>query len=461
MSDDTELLRRYAEDHSEADFTALVQRHFDLVYSAALRQLRGDHHRAREVAQMVFVAAARKAESLARHPAFIGWLYTTTHFAAKKMIRTDWHCQERETVAHALHDASASAESWEQLRPHLDAEMLGLSPTDRAAILLRFFNQRAFSDVGAELGLSESGARMKVERAVGKLRRRLVKRGVTSSAAALATVLAGNAVSAAPAGLSAAVAGSALAEVAGLVAAGASGGVALGLHFMATKTTLGLVAACGPAGAGHRRLLSRAVEGLPAVAPRLESRLRASGGRTGRTPCASAGDGGTDRRSEKPAQSAGGEQSGQGREAVQRDLARFVQPGNRGESAAPACDRSELAGGFSPRVWAFWLVPSACLKLNSTNWPSSTSRCGPISSTWNRVRGFLGKNPATDPSVAPLEQQVREAHATAVLGLVGPEDLQRLQDYDRGCCRPARWRVRWQAVPFTRPRRSPRNRPTS
>ena len=43
MSDDANLLRRYAEDRSEADFTAWVQRHFDLVYSAALRHLQGDH----------------------------------------------------------------------------------------------------------------------------------------------------------------------------------------------------------------------------------------------------------------------------------------------------------------------------------------------------------------------------------------------------------------------------------
>jgi hypothetical protein len=47
MTDDSELLRRYAHERSEAAFAELVARHVDLVYSAALRQTRGDHHRPR------------------------------------------------------------------------------------------------------------------------------------------------------------------------------------------------------------------------------------------------------------------------------------------------------------------------------------------------------------------------------------------------------------------------------
>jgi len=42
MTDDAELLRRYATDRSEAAFAELVRRHVDLVYSTALRQMGGD-----------------------------------------------------------------------------------------------------------------------------------------------------------------------------------------------------------------------------------------------------------------------------------------------------------------------------------------------------------------------------------------------------------------------------------
>ena len=37
MSEDAELLRRYATENSEAAFAELIRRHVDLVYSAALR----------------------------------------------------------------------------------------------------------------------------------------------------------------------------------------------------------------------------------------------------------------------------------------------------------------------------------------------------------------------------------------------------------------------------------------
>ena len=59
MTSDTELLRRYAEEKSEGAFGELVERHLNLVYFAALRQV-GDPHVAEEVAQSVFNDLARR-----------------------------------------------------------------------------------------------------------------------------------------------------------------------------------------------------------------------------------------------------------------------------------------------------------------------------------------------------------------------------------------------------------------
>src|SRR5688572_4284617 len=92
---DSELLRRFAEEHFEPAFAELVSRRISLVYSAALRQV-GDAHRAEDVTQEVFIDLARKARSLSRHPALIGWLYTSTHFTAAKLIRTEQRRARRE-----------------------------------------------------------------------------------------------------------------------------------------------------------------------------------------------------------------------------------------------------------------------------------------------------------------------------------------------------------------------------
>src|SRR5512135_2577831 len=48
MTPDCELLRRYAETRSESAYAELVQRHLNLVYSAALRQVNGNAHLAQD-----------------------------------------------------------------------------------------------------------------------------------------------------------------------------------------------------------------------------------------------------------------------------------------------------------------------------------------------------------------------------------------------------------------------------
>ena len=99
MTPDGELLRRYTETNSEHAFAELVERHLNLVYSAALRQVNGDAHLAQDVAQTVFADLARKAASLARRPVLTGWLYTSAHFAAAKAVRMERRRHAREEEA--------------------------------------------------------------------------------------------------------------------------------------------------------------------------------------------------------------------------------------------------------------------------------------------------------------------------------------------------------------------------
>ena len=218
-TDDAILLRHYAEQQADEAFAELVRRHISLVHSAALRQVGGNTASAVDVTQGVFTELARQADRLTRHPALIGWLYTTTHRMAARHVRNEIRRQRREQEAHAMQELlqESAAEhplDWAQLRPVLDAAMHDLSETDRLAVLLRHFEQRPLAEIGARLGLSENAARMRVDRALEKLRAKLAKRGVTSTAAALAVAMTGQAVTAAPATLTAFVTTGALATAA-------------------------------------------------------------------------------------------------------------------------------------------------------------------------------------------------------------------------------------------------------
>ncbi len=214
MTEDAELLSRYAAEQSEAAFAELTRRHVDLVHSAALRLMNGDLHAAQDVTQQVFTEVARQAKRLARHPALVGWLYTTTRLMALRMNRTEQRRQAREQEANMmnqlLHDDTPPVD-WNRLRPVIEDAMHELDDRDRHAVLLRYFQNKTLNEVGAELNLTENAARMRVDRALEKLRGKLARHGITTTATALAAVVAANAVQAAPAGLAATISAAAIA----------------------------------------------------------------------------------------------------------------------------------------------------------------------------------------------------------------------------------------------------------
>jgi RNA polymerase sigma factor (sigma-70 family) len=245
---DSELLGEYARHNSQEAFAELVQRYVDLVYSTALRQVGGDAHLAQDVAQNVFTALARKARGLLRRQTLSGWLYTSARFAGAEVARTESRRRIREEkYMHEPMHEPASEPDWETVSPMLDAAMGELREKDREAILLRYFENRAFADVGQRLGLNENAARMRVERALDNLRGALARRGLVAGAG-LGAAIAANAVQVAPSGLATTLtAGSLAASGAGTFAflgllTTAKVKLGLGALALAGATTIGLVA---------------------------------------------------------------------------------------------------------------------------------------------------------------------------------------------------------------------------
>ncbi|MES2697526.1 MAG: sigma-70 family RNA polymerase sigma factor [Verrucomicrobiota bacterium] len=234
MTNDAELLRRYAEEGVEEAFAEVVRRNLDLVYATALRCVR-DGHRAEDVAQSVFIDLARKARALRTHPALVSWLYTSTRYAALKTLRAEQRRQAREQEAHLMHEmlSPEAAPEWERLRPILDDILHELGERDREVVLLRYFRGLPFAELARTLKLNEGTARMRVERALDRMSGLLARRGISSTAGALGVALGGATAGAAPAGLAASVTGAALA---GAVGGGALGAVGFFLAMTKLKT---------------------------------------------------------------------------------------------------------------------------------------------------------------------------------------------------------------------------------
>jgi RNA polymerase sigma factor (sigma-70 family) len=219
MNDDLTLLRQYAATNSEAAFAALVNRHVNLVYSVALRQA-GDPHLAQEITQAVFIILARKADKISPPTVLAGWLCRTARYAAADALKNRRRRQQREQEAYMQSVLTGGGdvlspqnqkETWTHIAPLLDGAMEKLGQKDHDALVLRFFEGKNFSEVGVALGASEDAAKVRVHRAMEKLRKIFTKRGVSSTTAILAGAISAHSVQAAPASLAAAITGKTLA----------------------------------------------------------------------------------------------------------------------------------------------------------------------------------------------------------------------------------------------------------
>ena len=212
-TDDIALLKQFAENGSEPAFAEIVSRHVNLVYSAALRKV-GDAHAAREISQAVFIILARKAKSLGAKTILSGWLHQTTRLTAANYLRGEIRRQKREQEAfmQSTLNEDANRKSWRQIAPVLDDAISRLGAKDRDAIVLRFFENKSLGEVGAAMGASEDAAKMRVNRALEKLRKFFAKRGGIFSAAAIAGAVSANSVQAAPVGLAKTISAVAIAK---------------------------------------------------------------------------------------------------------------------------------------------------------------------------------------------------------------------------------------------------------
>ena len=200
---DKQLLREFIEHRSETAFEALVQRHVNLVFATALRQV-GQAEPAQEVTQNVFIALARKAIWLTGEAALSGWLHKTTLLEARHWWRGEFRRQRREQTAAELHTTMKDDDSLLKcMAAELDEALMQLRESERQALLLRFFQEHTHREIGSALGVGEDAARKRIDKGLEQLTEFFRRRGYAVPAATAAAALQ-NAALAAPAGLSAA-----------------------------------------------------------------------------------------------------------------------------------------------------------------------------------------------------------------------------------------------------------------
>ncbi|MGK0186962.1 MAG: RNA polymerase sigma factor (sigma-70 family), partial [Verrucomicrobiales bacterium] len=237
---DRELLRAWL-NGQEAAFGKLVERHAGLVFSVAVRQT-GDRTAAEEVAQDVFAVLARKARALLHHPSVPAWLHTTSrNIARRERAKLSSHHRKLERLGEELRTKGRSENSLPD-DARIDGAISKLPVNEREVILLRFFEDRDYSEIAVRLSINEAAARKRCSRGLQRLEKALQQRlGEGAHLASMAIPV--------PATLVAAVVSSTGKASASATATGAAGALAttFGMITMNTlaKTTIGTIAGAG------------------------------------------------------------------------------------------------------------------------------------------------------------------------------------------------------------------------
>ncbi len=195
---DAELLLRYRQNGDAGAFEELVDRHGSMVYNVC-RRILGRNDLAEDAAQATFLLLSyRIGRVKGEHVA--GWLYRSASFLSRQALREERRRTERERrAAEQIRSSRDDDAVWLFLRPELDRAIEQLPVASREAVVLHCLEGRAYQDLAAELGITESAARQRISRALKQLRHQLGRLAGVLTALSLGGLLQARACEAAPA----------------------------------------------------------------------------------------------------------------------------------------------------------------------------------------------------------------------------------------------------------------------
>ncbi len=272
LAPDAQLLERFALHRDEAAFEALVQRFGPMVLGVCRRVL-GDSDLTEDAFQATFLALALHAHAIRHRDRLGSWLYGVAYRTATKARVQAARRRARERKVRPPRPAGPLEEVMRRdLRSALDEEVSRLPDKYRGPFVLCYLEGLTNEEAARALGCPPGTVFTRLARARALLRGRLVRRGVTLSAAALGTAASEEATAAVPAALMGSTRRAAAAVAAGKAAAGGevstravalAEGVVRAMYLGKLKTAAVLLLAVAVLGAGGASLAYHGLAGTP------------------------------------------------------------------------------------------------------------------------------------------------------------------------------------------------------
>ncbi len=150
----------------QTSFERLIEPHIALGYRLAAAML-GDQGQAEDAVQEATLRAWRSIRQLRSTAQMRSWFLSIVANRSRSMRATRWRSVIRLPQPHRRFPSPADAVD---RREDLSMALGRLSPDERAAVLLRFYEDMNSRDVGLALGITASAARSRIRRALQQLR---------------------------------------------------------------------------------------------------------------------------------------------------------------------------------------------------------------------------------------------------------------------------------------------------
>ena len=155
-----------------SSFAELYRRHYARMVGVAYAML-SDHHMAEDAAQETFAVACRHLRGLRRPEKFAAWLQVLCRNVARKMGRTRTRTVAFEAVASSPNDDSRDGVHeavWQSIRR--------LPVSESKVLMLRYFSDLSYEQIGATLGISSRAVHGRLTRAKRRIAKDLKRDGL-------------------------------------------------------------------------------------------------------------------------------------------------------------------------------------------------------------------------------------------------------------------------------------------
>ncbi len=178
---DQRLVSRFVARHDEEAFREIVRRHGSLVLGVCRRVL-GEVHEAEDAFQATFLVLARDARKIRRRKSLACWLHGVAYRIARRVARRKYRHMDLLTAERPSSGPPVLEHIAQRSNQQLvDEELQKLPEKDLESLTLRYLEGCSNSEIADVLQISVSAVEGRLKRAKDRLRKQLLRRGITLS----------------------------------------------------------------------------------------------------------------------------------------------------------------------------------------------------------------------------------------------------------------------------------------